>query len=517
MASSSNPPVPPSESKDPPVPPSESKGKGASTPPTDIDNLFAVGSRWGPLALPTSAVVGLAVLGPPGDDSNYGNWELAMSGSIIGAGLGHILNPKLRDPAQPNFQWSQQNNAICSVLLRYAHPSNYTVMRPFMGDAAKMWQALSDSHNDASMGSKLLVIRRLISCQMMDDNIDDHLTNVEKLGNQLQQLVSKSKLTIDDIVCAAISSSLPTDWNSAISGLLSQPSVSSVSLISALRREGIRRRDHASASSNQILAVTTRPPQPLNPVAPSSKKNFKRFTSRPPSNGRSNLECTHCRMQGHEWQTCNKLAREWLSRVVQNQPPVPVSSPYSQANAVHQVSTSNHQSAIVPAQPSSVWEPAPDTHLFRPEGSGFLVTEDALALNVGSGKRVWILDSGCTQSCLSEFLPTEIDVSHQVPLSQGSAIRVANGMRLNISSQRSMPLPWVSNGSSFNVIEVPGLQHSLLSISQLRSLGFSTLFLDEGIEIKGKGGKVVARGHYANGLPVLEHSGNMALGELYTV
>lgn len=160
------------------VPP-ESKGKGTSTPPTNIDDLFAVGSRWGPLALPTSAVVGLTILGPPGDDSNYGNWELAMSGSIIGAGLAHVLNPKLRDDAQPAFQWNQQNNVICSVLLRYAHSDNYTVMRPHMGDAAKMWQALSDSHNDASMGSKLLVIRRFISCQMVDDDIDSHLAKVE--------------------------------------------------------------------------------------------------------------------------------------------------------------------------------------------------------------------------------------------------------------------------------------------------------------------------------------------------
>lgn len=326
------------------------------------------------------------------------------------------------------------------------------------------------------------------------------------MGSQLQQLVSKSKLTIDDIVCAALSSSLPTEWNSTISGLLSQSSVSSNALISALRREGIRRQDHATASSTQVLAVTSERPQPAAMSRPfNTKKNVKQSNYRPQSNAQGSGEsCTHCGMRNHQWQSCHKLAKEWFARVVQNQLGTS-SSP--QANVVLQESSYNPvpvaSSVTHNSQPPSAWNPAPDTHLYRPEGSGFLVTDESFALTTDSSHRVWVLDSGCTQSCLPVFLPQELDVSFPT-VSHVSTIKVANGIRLNISSQRSLPVPWDSSGPCLTVLEVPGLKHSLLSISQLRNLGYTTLFLKDDIEIHDKDKVVVAKGCYRNGLPILD-------------
>lgn len=89
-----------------------------------------------------------------------------------------------------------------------------------MGNAAAMWKALSDFHNDTSVGSKLLALQRLISCQIVDDNIDRHVTKVEKLGSRLAQLCAKAPLMLDDIICASLGALLPNDWNSTISSVL---------------------------------------------------------------------------------------------------------------------------------------------------------------------------------------------------------------------------------------------------------------------------------------------------------
>lgn len=154
-------------------------------------------------------------------------------------------------------------------------------MRPHMGNAAAMWQALLDSHNDASVGLKLLVPRKLISCQMVDDDIDAHVINVEKLGSRLSQRCAKSPLPLDDIICAALGSSLPSDCNSTISSLLSQETVSSTVsstvLASSLPREGIRRKDHASAAGTAF--ATKSAPQPNLTISPRNRNTEgpKRF------------------------------------------------------------------------------------------------------------------------------------------------------------------------------------------------------------------------------------------------
>lgn len=235
-----------------------------------------------------------------------------MSGSIYEPGLRHVLNPALKNSQQPASQWPQQNDALCSVLLRYTHSDNYRVMRPHMGNAAAMWQALSDYHNDASFGSKLLVLRHLISCQITDDNIDAHVSNIENLGSQLSQLCAKSPLTLDDIACSALASSLPSDWNSTISSLLSQPSVSASRLGSLLRREGIRRKDHASTVSS---AFAVKPNHKITARRPD--RQFKSFESKKTSQNLT-AKYDHCGILGHSWQSCNRLAKQWLSQSISN-------------------------------------------------------------------------------------------------------------------------------------------------------------------------------------------------------
>ncbi len=71
---------------------------------------------WGPTVFPSSLVVGLKPLKPPGEDSNYLTWEVALKATIVGAEMGHVLDPVLPKDI-PAFYWKRQSDSVSSLII----------------------------------------------------------------------------------------------------------------------------------------------------------------------------------------------------------------------------------------------------------------------------------------------------------------------------------------------------------------------------------------------------------------
>ncbi|KAG0149192.1 hypothetical protein CROQUDRAFT_22873, partial [Cronartium quercuum f. sp. fusiforme G11] len=109
-------------------------------------------------------------------------------------------------------------------------------------DTTSMWSALQELHLDLSSASKMYWLKSLVTERMEGDNVDAYLDKVQMLHDHLDSLVTpENPLRTDDILAAAISLAVPTDWQHTLTALLQHPNVTSSEIISALRSEGVRR------------------------------------------------------------------------------------------------------------------------------------------------------------------------------------------------------------------------------------------------------------------------------------
>lgn len=515
----------------------------ASQPPaSSVSDLALI---WGPTVIPSSLVVGLKSLKAPGEESNYLNWEVAFKATIFGAEMGHVLDP-VAPKEIPAFYWKRQNDSVSSLLIWSCDDENYAYITPHTGNVHRMWRALRDAHLDSSMAAKILVLRKLISARFEGGDIDLHLSHIETLAAQLKRLTSQSPLTIDDIVVASMSVSIPDDWNSTIHGLLQSPAVSPLAVARALRSEAARRKTRGG--SVDALAVSGPAPRTDGQPRPARRQRGNRGRGEP-----RDRQCSHCGKNGHVVDDCHALGRQLIAASYGrgHQPPLlyshpPQSNPPHQANVAERLVFGSSVPAMQAPQafppnypsPPGPWVPGRhDSPLFAPTayspgGSAFcveLITHESEALSHSSNPsvlsllpsgsdglgRLWILDSGCIATSTPLFSPEERAAFPSRPVTANSSVRVANGSVVPISERRAIPLPWSTSGEpTLDFLAVPGLKHSLLSVRQLQAMGFPSHFLVNRVEVRDARGYVVATGVYRNGLAVFRPVGSCLLASV---
>jgi len=199
-------------------------------------------------------VSGIEQLTAPGADTNYLDWSFVLKIHLQATNVAHVLaavDKKLR-PAS----WDTDNIAVCSVITRTIHSSNYRYIRTFPNDAFQMWESLRLAHQDSTSGGRMYWLRKLVQSKMTGGNVESHIEEMGGYAEKLNSLISvDNPLTADDVYSAALLISLPPDWTNCVSSLMNDERVPSTRIVSALKQESLRRKAH----SEEFCRFTQRP------------------------------------------------------------------------------------------------------------------------------------------------------------------------------------------------------------------------------------------------------------------
>jgi hypothetical protein len=177
------------------------------------------------------------------------------------------------------------------VITKTIHPSNYQYIRNFEDDAAGMWHALKEAHQDSSSGGRMYWLRKLIQSCMTRDNVKAHIEEMGGYAEKLNALITaKNPLTADDVHSTALLISLPSEWLHCVLALINEEQVSSSRIVSALKAESLRHQARGDESNPIVVASSTS----AIPAAAEDK---------------SKMFCTFCKRNGHTLLNCNNASK----------------------------------------------------------------------------------------------------------------------------------------------------------------------------------------------------------------
>lgn len=248
------------------------------------------------------AIPGFTKLNSAGSESNYLDWSLCVQSVFETETLLHtITHTDLKDrPAS----YAKDCRKVKTFFLCYVENSNFSVIRKCGDDTVAMWEGFRDLHLDSSAASKMYWLKNIVTATVEGDNIEQYLDRLQVMHDHLNTLVtSSSPLKTDDILAAAISLAVPLDWQHVLTPLLQRSEVSSATIISALRSEGLRRRTQGLTVDESIVVSKAHVEKSTEASDnPSSSVKYKGW-----SRGRretSKLVCDYCDMNGHIKSKC---------------------------------------------------------------------------------------------------------------------------------------------------------------------------------------------------------------------
>ncbi|OAV99491.1 hypothetical protein PTTG_25391 [Puccinia triticina 1-1 BBBD Race 1] len=240
---------------------------------------------------PKISTARLPILEAPGLQSNYLDWKLVVNQVFKSAKFHYVLTAT--EPADRPATWEDDNDTVCAILVQIVDRSNLRYFREHADDAAGMWGALSQAHQDSSTGGRVYWIRKLVNARMTGDDIDAHIDSLAQSHERLNSLVTSDKpLTPDNVHVAALLSSIPPDWIHCVSALMNQEGVKTETIVKALKNEAVRRE-----SQNEIISVSSTKPKPIKSTNPPSKTRAQEEKPR----------CPLCNRDGHDLNSCNNI------------------------------------------------------------------------------------------------------------------------------------------------------------------------------------------------------------------
>ena len=122
-----------------------------------ISELFLVnktsdhsGTAGSQAVRPGLKTAGIQQLKLPGTDSNYLDWKFVMAIYLQSTHVLYVL--ETLKPVNRPASWEQDNISVCSVITRTVHPANYCYICKCPNNAATMWAAIKEAHQDLPLG-----------------------------------------------------------------------------------------------------------------------------------------------------------------------------------------------------------------------------------------------------------------------------------------------------------------------------------------------------------------------------
>ncbi|KAG0142036.1 hypothetical protein CROQUDRAFT_50868, partial [Cronartium quercuum f. sp. fusiforme G11] len=226
------------------------------------------------------SIPGFEKLTAPGSESNYLDWSLVARSVLQTKGLLHTI--KWTDPKDRLATYQSKCMKVKTFFLCYVEKANYTVIRQCGDDTVAIWSVLQQLHLDLLSALKMYWLKSLVTERMDGDNMDAYLDRVQVMHDHLDSLVMPAKLLrTDDILAAAISLVVPTDWQHMLTPLLQRANVTSNEIIAALRSE---------------VSKTKADPVSDTHISPARSRSTKQQRS---WRDRQKLTCDYCDKQGH--------------------------------------------------------------------------------------------------------------------------------------------------------------------------------------------------------------------------
>lgn len=207
---------------------------------------------------------GVKPLAPPGPNTNYGNWAFAMDLFLRDANLAHVLTETSQTDRPES--WDRDCLKVCTILSQCSDESNYQYMRPCGTDARLMWLSLQEAHHNASSEGRIYWLQCLMSSQMIDDDLERHITYMCHAFERLKAVITPQfPLTADNVFASALLTSLSADWAGIVGSLSQRPDIDPTTIIREIRREVESKKKSLTTALAKVPIPTTQPTNAARP------------------------------------------------------------------------------------------------------------------------------------------------------------------------------------------------------------------------------------------------------------
>lgn len=267
---------------------------------------------------------GIRLNSPRNKASNWVQYEFSMKLILKSKRLFYLINNtvKLENGLPVSAEIRVNDENTCGALIiDSVHEDNIDLLVECTS-AYEMWTALSGAHHHISAGSRYYLLRSIMNLKASDDDdIVDHLMNINRLGSRLRKLCKDGKISIEDIEVASLTSSLPQSYSGVTSRYESLDTVTFKMISDAVREEVLNRKNRNTTASISSTAHIARRHYQTSLTSSSNPMSFTRHRtqdqrSRPSSTTQqiatSQPTCTHCGSFRHRAETClsKKLANQ---------------------------------------------------------------------------------------------------------------------------------------------------------------------------------------------------------------
>lgn len=161
-------------------------------------------------------------------ESNILQWQFAMTYALKARKLWYLIEGTIK--RENGIPFGEENrlsdsDSLISCILENVHEENINLIMNITSPR-EIWNELQSSHLLNSSGTRYCYLRSLMCLSVPDeDRVKDHLLLIDNIGSSLRMICIDGKISIKDIKIAALTSSLPSSFNSVLSHIERLPEV----------------------------------------------------------------------------------------------------------------------------------------------------------------------------------------------------------------------------------------------------------------------------------------------------
>lgn len=379
----------------------------------------------------------------PLNGKNYPTWKVQSRMTLMKDGVWGIVSETELDPGDAEAEahrkfMSRSDRALAIIVLSVEPSLLYLIGDP--QDPVAVWKKLEAQFQKKSWANKLQLRRKLYSLQLKDEeSVQEHVKEMTEVFEALA--VTGDPVSEEDRVVHLLAS-LPDSFSMLVTALEANESVPKMENVTERLLHEERKRKEKEAVDDERKAFAAR------------------------GNPRRYLTCHYCNKPGHTKRDCRKLAAKWQSNEKTGTPK------YQPKYSANKAAATNEQESSSTSDDEA------------------MVVSHALS---ATSRGNWIIDSGATcHMCNDKTLFRELR-----SLRRPQDVTLGDGHVLKATGEGTIPLEMLlpdgntKRCSLKNVLFVPKLSYSLLSVTKVSEAGKTTRFNKSGCEIL-NGDKVIA-------------------------
>ena len=364
-------------------------------------------------------------------NDNYTVWKFKLEMILIREKLSSVVFEE--KPAEPNADWLAKDKLARALICLYIS-DNQIVHVLHETNAKETWKKLESVHQRANLSSKLFLLRKLYSAQYREtQSMQEHINYVLELSEKLNNIGESIK---ESHLGAILLCSLPANYEVLVTSLESktEKELTLNYIKSKLIDEYERRISKQTSTSNHTQALK---------VSDKLRPRFQKF-------------CVYCKKNNHTKSECWLLANKNKVR---------------DKNKFHD--DKNYK------QKSNVCKADLIKQTFESNKNCPLTNQKFVfqTQTVDKNKKSWIVDSGA--SC---HTTGDLEFFSELKETEAKSITIANGLKLKVEGIGNGDLNVLKEDGGFqtieleNVLYVPELTESLISVKTVTSKGYDVIF-----------------------------------------